>query len=62
MANVKESDLNGIYLIEGEGVEVWNIKNTKHLKKFWKYLQKKKIMPGDIIPKRIFKKYFERSE
>ena len=61
MTNTIESERNGIYLIESDA-EVWDIKSTKHLKKFWKWIQKKKIMPGDIIPKRIIKKYYRRKK
>ena len=60
MANTKESERNGIYLIEGEGAETWEIKSEKKLKRFWKWIQKKKIMPGDIIPKKILKRYYKR--
>ena len=59
MANTIASKRNGIYLIESD-VEVWDIKSTKHLEKFWRWIQRKKLIPGDIIPKRIFRKHFRR--
>ena len=40
--------------------EVWEIKSNKHFQKFWKWIQKKKIMPGDAIPMRIFKRYYKK--
>lgn len=42
--------------------ELYIPKNIKHLKKFNKWAKKHKLMPGMIIPKRIFKKHFKRSE
>ena len=59
MVNTIISERNGIYIIEGEP-EVWESKSTKHLEKFWKWLIKKKLLPGDIIPKRIMKRYYKR--
>ena len=55
MANTETSDLNGMYFINSEP-EVWEIKK----KGFWKWLIRHRLKPGDIIPKRIFKKYFKR--
>ena len=64
MAHIKPSDLNGIYFINGNNgsEERWVINDMKKLKKFNKWVKRHRLKPGDIIPKRIFKKYFERSE
>ena len=42
--------------------EVWEIKSDKHLLKFWEWVQKKHLIPGDIVPKRRFKKYYRKKE
>lgn len=49
-------------IIVGNQEEVWIIKSHKKLLKFWKWMQKKKIMPGDKIPIRVLKRYYKRAD
>ena len=63
MVNVIKSERSDIYIIEGEGSEeLWCIDDMKKLKKFNNWVKRHCLKPGDIIPKRIFKKYFKRCE
>ena len=58
MANEVDNKDNDSIIIREEPT-VWKIKSIKHLRRFWRWIQKKKLIPGDVIPKRIFKRYYK---
>ena len=61
MTTTLRSDKKYMKVIE-ENPQIWEIKSDKHLLKFWKWIQKKHLIPGDVIPKRVFKKYYRKKE
>ncbi len=58
MTNTIASEKDDNTIIIKSEPEIWEIKSTKHLIKFWRWTQKKQLLPGDIVPKRIWKKYY----
>ena len=62
MTNTIKSKKNKNTIITREKEEVWTIKSTQKHAKFYRWILRNKIMPGDTIPKRILKRYYRRSK
>ena len=61
MANTAPSLLSDKNMIIFKEKEItYQIIDLKHLKKFYKWVRKNKLNPGDIIPKKIFNECFRR--
>ena len=58
MANTIISGLSSSYIARKETTYI--IRDPEQLKKFYKWVKKNKLKPGDIIPNKIFYKYFKR--
>ena len=53
------SDMNNDFIILKEGT---NYIPRRSMRGFIKWMKKKQIKPGDVIPNRIFKKYWKEEE
>ena len=61
MANTKISDISKGIVYTDREAGIWLLgDDMKKLKKFWKWAKRHRLKPGDIIPKKIFEKYFRR--
>jgi len=57
MVKTLVSDMNDDFIILKESI-TYVPREDKSLDKFIKWMKRKEIKPGDIIPNRIFKKYW----